>query len=86
MDWITRPDDAPPTWVVDQLAGRLGGIGVAVRREAGPDIEGSLDDMAHDRTTLTLEVGSRFVEIPSASVVAYRLLPEQIDHSDELRG
>lgn len=86
MDWITRPDDAPPTWVVDQLAGRLGGVGVAVRLDTGEAVAGGLDDLAQDRTTLTLEVGSGALEIQSEAVVAYVLLDEVIDHSDELRG
>jgi hypothetical protein len=86
VDWIIRPDDAPPTWLVDELAGRLGGVGIAVRFGTGEVVAGGLDDMAQDRTTLTLEVGSGAVAIQSAAVVAYALLAEVIDHSDELRG
>lgn len=87
MNWMSRPDDAPPTWIVDQLANHLGGIRVAVRLAAGKIIVGALDGAAQDHTSLKLEVGSRARDIPSEEIVAYAFVDDEaLDRSDELRG
>jgi hypothetical protein len=86
MNWESRSDDDPPTWVVDELAGRLSGVGVAVRISTGKIIAGGLEDLAVDGTTLTLVGSTQAFEIQSEAVVAYALLDAAIDHSDELRG
>lgn len=85
MEWKFPPDDAALTWAGDELAGRLMDIGIAVRLSTGEVVAGRLDDLTLDRTALHIDVG-QLVEVPTAGIVAYVVLDEPTDHSDELRG
>lgn len=85
MDWEVRPPDASPNWVGHELAVRLPDR-IALRLTGGEIVVGRFDDLGQDLVTVEIDVRGAISTVESATVQAYALLEEAIDHSDELRG
>ncbi len=86
MEWQHRPDGAPPTWAADELRQRLMGVDLELELDDGSRTRGRLDDVTPAGSAISLDLGGTFRSVDTRRIVAYRLVLEPIDHSDELRG
>jgi hypothetical protein len=83
MAWNTRPSNAPTTWAADVLPQHMMGLGLVLRLADGSTLQGRLDDVAKDRSSVEIEAGE-IIRVPSSEIVGYAFPDEEIDHSEEL--
>lgn len=86
VEWTRRPSDASPLWAVQTLGRHLSGTEVVLERADAQRIHGRFS-LIIDGAILEVDmVRDLPIRIPSAEVVAYAIVPQPIDRSDELRG